>query len=171
MINLTQYWETEGKKETLTIPFPFEEVSYYEETYPVAKKEEISLTFENVGKGKLRLLGEGQFELQLPCDRCLEDVPTTIAFSIERELYSPEVELTEEQQDFQTCVEGYELDEEALLSEEIQMNWPQKILCKEDCKGICKSCGQNLNKGTCDCDTFVPDPRMMQFQDIFNSIK
>ena len=31
------------------------------------------------------------------------------------------------------------------------MNFPSKILCMENCKGLCDKCGQNLNDGECDC--------------------
>ena len=46
-----------------------------------------------------------------------------------------------------------------------------KILCDEDCKGICKKCGQNLNDGACECDDFVPDIRFANLMDIFNGSK
>ena len=66
---------------------------------------------------------------------------------------------------------GFELDVDKLVYAEILVNWPMRVLCKDDCKGICKVCGVNLNKGTCSCDSFVPDPRMAAFQDIFNKFK
>ena len=66
---------------------------------------------------------------------------------------------------------GFELDVDKLVYAEILVNWPMRVLCKDDCKGICKVCGMNLNKGTCSCDSFVPDPRMAAFQDIFNKFK
>ena len=68
-------------------------------------------------------------------------------------------------------MDGFHLDVETLVHNEILMNWPMKILCKEDCRGICPVCGQNRNQGDCGCDTFVPDPRMAVIQDIFNKSK
>ena len=62
---------------------------------------------------------------------------------------------------------GYELDTDVLIGNEILVNWPVKILCKEDCKGICPKCGRDLNQGDCGCDTFEPDPRMAVLKDIF----
>ncbi len=50
---------------------------------------------------------------------------------------------------------GFELDVDKLVYAEILVNWPMRVLCKDDCKGICKVCGMNLNKGTCSCDSFV----------------
>lgn len=61
----------------------------------------------------------------------------------------------------------YELDLEELLREELQLSWPSKVLCSEECKGICSVCGQNLNEGDCECDSFVPDIRLAGLMDIF----
>ena len=54
---------------------------------------------------------------------------------------------------------GWQLDVEAFVYDEILVNWPAKILCKEDCKGICPVCGQNRNLKECGLRIlFVPDP-------------
>jgi uncharacterized protein len=63
------------------------------------------------------------------------------------------------------------LDVDCLVVNEILVNWPTKVLCKEDCKGICPVCGKNRNLYDCGCDTVVLDPRMQQFQDVFKDFK
>ena len=63
------------------------------------------------------------------------------------------------------------LDIDRLVLDELFTIIPMNVLCKEDCKGICKVCGTNLNKSTCNCDQTVPDPRMAVFSDIFNQFK
>ena len=68
-------------------------------------------------------------------------------------------------------MDGNELDVEALVTEELNLSWPSKLLCGEDCKGICRKCGQNLNMGSCDCDDFVPDIRFANLMDIFEGKK
>ena len=73
--------------------------------------------------------------------------------------------------DGKNFMEGYQLNVEQLIYSEIIINWPMKVLCNENCKGICKICGQNLNEGMCTCDDFVPDPRMSGIKDIFNAYK
>lgn len=70
-----------------------------------------------------------------------------------------------------TFLEEHELDVDRLIYDEILVNWPTKVLCKDDCKGICPVCGQNLNQQDCGCDRQVIDPRMAKFQDIFNEFK
>ena len=66
---------------------------------------------------------------------------------------------------------GFELDVDKLVYAEILVNWPMRVLCKDDCKGICKVCGMNLNKGACSCQRTELDPRMAAIQDIFNKFK
>ena len=75
----------------------------------------------------------------------------------------------QEQDEERGFLEGYQLNVDSLISNEIITCWPMKILCKEDCKGLCSVCGQNLNEGTCDCEDTGLDPRMSVIQDILNS--
>ena len=84
---------------------------------------------------------------------------------------SPEIASEDEAVDDLSFMEGYQLNVETFVYNEIIGSWPAKILCKEDCKGLCSVCGQNRNERECGCDTFVPDPRMAAIQDIFNANK
>lgn len=45
--------------------------------------------------------------------------------------------------------EAVELDED--IRQEVILSLPQRILCREDCRGICHVCGADLNKETCHC--------------------
>jgi len=38
-----------------------------------------------------------------------------------------------------------------MILENVRLNLPVKILCKEDCNGICLMCGKNLNLEVCNC--------------------
>lgn len=52
-----------------------------------------------------------------------------------------------------------ELDVSAQIRESIVLNHPIKMLCSEDCKGLCPHCGANLNTEACTCDQDIIDPR------------
>jgi uncharacterized protein len=43
------------------------------------------------------------------------------------------------------------LDEEAFLREQLVLQLPMQALCKDDCLGLCSTCGKNWNKGPCAC--------------------
>ena len=83
------------------------------------------------------------------CDRCAEDFKREYSFDLNKIV----VEKLENDEDFDdfVVVEGCKLDLDDYIYQEIQLFLPQKMLCSEDCKGICPKCGKNLNEGECDC--------------------
>ena len=163
-MNLTDIFNQENKREELLLTFPLKEY----EGEKIQNTPELKLTLVNIGKGKILIAGNANLEFELACDRCLTSVKTQVELEFEREILAPELVNDEDTKAEQHFVEGYELDVESLLKEEIQLSWPSKILCMDDCKGICKKCGQNLNEGSCECDDFVPDVRFANLMDIFN---
>ena len=164
-MNLTDLFNQENKVVEFQLDFPFEK--YNDEV--IQNDPKVSLTLTNISKGKVMIKGACDLKFTLLCDRCLKDVDTVVALDFEREVYAPEYLEDDDMKEDQVFVTEYELDVEALLREELQLSWPSKILCDEDCKGICKKCGQNLNDGTCECDDFVPDIRFANLMDIFNA--
>ena len=57
------------------------------------------------------------------------------------------------------------------LREQIEMEFPVRFLCKDDCKGLCSKCGQNLNRGECSCNKKEIDPRLAPFAKILEQMK
>ena len=55
------------------------------------------------------------------------------------------------------------MDEQLL--ELLELEFPRKILCREDCRGLCPHCGHDLNLGPCDCKPEI-DPRWEPLQAI-----
>jgi len=170
VVNLTDVFTSEGKDRRESLQVELDEFFYMGNHYKICEKSPLVMNFSNISRGKV--LMEGQFELvmEIPCDRCLRPVKEPLEISFSQELISPE-NLEPEEEDEQPFVHGFELDVEAFLKNEILINMPVKVLCRPDCKGICKKCGHNLNDGECGCDTFVPDPRMAAIKDIFNANK
>jgi uncharacterized protein len=61
---------------------------------------------------------------------------------------------------------GDELNLEPLIREQVLLALPTRPLCDEDCRGLCPSCGVDLNEGDCRCATSHSDPRMAIFRDM-----
>ena len=138
----------------------------------VLKKSPVELTVSNTGNKVLEIRGEGTVTVGIPCDRCLEQVSVKIPYHIKKKL---DMKLTEEERindlDESSYLTGMDLDVDRLVYLEVLMGWPLKTLCSEDCKGICKSCGKNLNEGPCGCAEEPKDPRMAAISDIFSKFK
>lgn len=139
--------------------------------FPITKKAPIDIRIANRENKRLLIQGEVDLTVSIPCSRCLEEVPTDIHFSIDKELVLNGSEVKDEEMEDTDYLIGLNLDIDRLIYGEILVNWPMKVLCKEDCKGICKVCGMNLNKGNCDCQRTELDPRMAAIQDVFNKFK
>lgn len=62
--------------------------------------------------------------------------------------------------------EGKTIDLDPILREQVLLALPMNAVCRDDCKGLCSKCGQNLNEKQCGCDTRVLDPRLAALKDI-----
>lgn len=172
LINLSDVLTSEGKTTECTVPLELECFSSRLGDFAVTDKTPIAFTFANIGVGKAKMEGRADLSFAAVCDRCLTQTPVNLEISIERIVISPDVETEDDEEaDSRQFMEDFQLDTEALVYQEILENWPMKILCREDCKGVCPVCGQNRNIRECGCDTFVPDPRMLVIGDIFNANK
>ncbi len=113
-----------------------------------------------------RVTGRVQTRLELECGRCLEsfEIPVESAFELR---YVPasantgEGEREVEEDDLTTAFYTDEtLDLGDLMHEQFVLALPMKPLCSEGCKGLCPTCGTNLNKTSCDCAPVWKDPRL-----------
>ncbi len=169
LINLTDVFTSEGKVVRKTIPLELTEFRYGSGTFPITEASPVQLTMSNLGVGKALVEGTAEVALLMECDRCLEPVSVSLKLAFSREVTSPDTADSAQLEENEDILEGSQLNIETLINNEILMNLPDKVLCRPDCKGICKLCGQNLNEGECGCDDFVPDPRLAAIKDIFNA--
>lgn len=104
----------------------------------------------------------------VPCDRCAEDAHVLIDHHFETFETIPEQsedgdgnEAVEDDATYITLEQGVPvLDLAGLCWEEFMLALPVKPLCQPDCKGLCASCGVNLNTGACTCPEAEGDPRL-----------
>jgi uncharacterized protein len=115
---------------------------------------------------QFRLVGRLSTVLELACGRCLDDFrsPVDVGFDL---LYLPssantgEGELEIEDEDLGTA---FYRDETIYLGglarEQFYLALPMKPLCAEACRGLCPTCGVNLNTASCGCTNHWEDPRL-----------
>jgi len=116
--------------------------------------------------GKVILLRSRiEAKVEWMCARCLDPFSRTLTSEFKTSLkprpdfpLPDEVELNRE--DLETeFYEGEEIDVTPLVQDQILLTLPPKALCDEECRGLCPKCGQNLNRGICQCSEKVTDPR------------
>ena len=173
-IDISDVYSLDNKEITRKVHVDMAEFKSRQGTFPIQAGEPFDLTIANEEGKRLRLSGEGDVTVQIPCDRCLQEVDVPFHFDIEKTVPLKAVSKdTEDDSDEAASYidEERALDVDRLIFNEILVSWPAKVLCKPDCKGICPKCGTNLNLATCDCEQGELDPRMAQFQDVFNKFK
>lgn len=171
LVNVTDVFTSEGKVLTQEFAWETAEITHDGRSYPVKSSSKLLLKLTNTAQGEALVEAKLQFVAGIPCDRCLEEVEVPFDLSIVQKLVAPDradQDALEEQEAF---MEGYSLNIDSLIDNEITTSWPMKVLCRPDCKGLCPVCGKDLNTGACGCDTFVPDPRMAAIMDVFNANK
>ncbi len=172
LISLSEIMTTNDKVAQVDAPIELERFDYQGNAYEFVHKEPVKLTITNLGNKKVLIEGNTNISLSLFCSRCLKDLTHPMDINFQKEI---DFNLSEEERaeglDETNYIIGYNLDVDTLIYDEILINFPMKLLCSEECKGLCKSCGVNLNQKTCDCDNHNYDPRMSVIRDIFNNFK
>ncbi len=106
---------------------------------------------------RIRAQGTLRTSISLACVRCLEPFELKIQSRFDIILFPKEMvearsaALDEEELEY-IFYENDQIDLEKILVEQVNLFIPFKPVCKGDCKGICPSCGANLNRGACPCD-------------------
>jgi uncharacterized protein len=108
------------------------------------------------------LRGQMTFEVDQTCARCADSFPLPIEHTVAlgmAHVGSQAVEgvLSEESEELDiNYFEGTDLDFGPIIEEQILLSLPYRAMCRPDCKGICQSCGSDLNKGDCRCPKTNP---------------
>ena len=172
LINLLSILSQEGKEQEFQMSLEADYIRQKRNQYKIVNKEPVQIHLKNKGNKVVELTGGVKLEVMVACARCLElvKVPFDVEFDYELDMKQTEEERMENLDEL-SFLSGLDLDVEQLVYNEILLNWPIRVLCKEDCQGICSHCGVNLNKVTCECDTHELDPRMAAISDIFSKFK
>lgn len=172
IISLSEIMTVKNKTEHIEAPIELEKFNLNGNEYEFAKKETVMLDLVSKKGRTVSLQAKTNLALRIPCSRCLEEVEVPFDIQITKELDFNETEDDRiKDLDESNFIDGYNLDVDLLIYDELLLNFPLQVLCCEDCKGICKVCGCNQNRENCDCDQAVADPRMSKIQDIFKNYK
>lgn len=107
---------------------------------------------------EVTVLGNLAFSIEAPCSRCLETVRLDIKPEI-RLMLSPADKVKDVDDVDHETYRGDVVDLDDYLRGLIAVSLPVKVVCGEDCKGLCPKCGANLNRETCGCEKEWQDPR------------
>ncbi len=114
---------------------------------------------------RVLIKGNWQAELAGECSRCLEQTSITLEESFDEEFIhlqageGGKISLAASEKDEQYLFRGELLRLDEYFRQSFFLSQPLKILCREDCRGLCPICGRNKNKSTCFCTDENTDQR------------
>jgi uncharacterized protein len=127
----------------------------------------VELSAELEGR-EIHIVGRLSTRLELTCARCLEPVTKELNPRFDL-LYRPvasirvgegqEIELAREDTEIGFYT-GDGLFLADVVAEQVHLALPMKVLCGEECQGLCPGCGANLNRERCRCGPRPVDPRL-----------
>ena len=123
--------------------------------------------------GYMRMTLDATLLYQAECARCLTPVSGEFTFSLEKTVATRELldGIEEDKLDDYAIIEDGFLDIDQQILDQLEMEFPSRFLCSDDCKGLCQRCGKNLNEGSCDCGKGEIDPRLAPLQKILEEMK
>ena len=134
----------------LTVPVVKSGPDLYDFSAPLSWQIDIS----NTGDALL-VTGTVEGEAKTACARCLETIAFPVTGEIEGYFLLNSEEAAPEDMDedeFDLLSEDKVIDVEPLATAALLLEFPLVPLCDDECKGLCSTCGANLNEGPCGCE-------------------
>jgi uncharacterized protein len=123
----------------------------------------------------LLVAGEVKTEVEFECSRCLAKFTQAVDAEIEEEFRIEKVgdsmkalPMDEDDLESAALVENNILDIDELVRQTLLVELPIAPLCKEDCKGLCPTCGENLNVRECTCPPSGPESPFQALADLMD---
>ena len=140
----------EGGSKKVDIELPADEFELSAEGVELSRAIGLTGNVRNAS-GIIGVEGSIDAEANMPCTRCLETVAVPLRFEfvsrfVEAESFgtSSEHELHGEDLDYD-AIEGASIDLQDVIREQLLLNLPQQVFCREGCRGLCEKCGANRN--------------------------
>lgn len=149
-----------GTSRRLELDYPSIQVSDDVTLRPLQGELVVTRTSEGI-----YLEGDLQSSLVGECVRCLEEAIVPISMRLEELFYYPPWTAPKGEQ---VIGEDGFIDLSPIVRDLALLEMPIKVLCKEDCLGLCQECGANLNLGDCGCQEDDIDPRLAALKQLLD---
>ena len=165
LLGLAKIIETPGASVPFSTSVDLSDLCYgvsYPVTEPVRAEGQVRNT-----AGVLVMTGSIETTIHGTCDRCASDFDREIHFPIDVVLVT-ELSNEENEDEWVFPLEGDSADLDDIVRTVFVLNLDSKLLCNEDCRGLCHRCGKNLNDGPCNCQKEL-DPRFAALKQLLEN--
>jgi uncharacterized protein len=113
---------------------------------------------------KLFISGSVEGTAEFVCGRCLKKFQKELKEKVYGQLIVDENQ--EEEMDENYLIEEDTIDASKIMNDVLVASFPMKVLCDENCKGLCSVCGKDLSVDECNCNIDEIDPRLAKLKDL-----
>jgi uncharacterized protein len=154
----------EGGKSSFAHTYQPEELNLVDERVRVPEPIVVNGRVRKSGS-EIEVAGRVETKVNVECDRCLKTLEMPVSASFKLQYITGQdyetshaAELTTDEMAL-SVFDGEAIDVDEIVREQILLSVPDRVLCDENCRGICSICGTNLNIRSCDCKSSDIDPR------------
>ncbi|MCT4606385.1 MAG: DUF177 domain-containing protein [Marinisporobacter sp.] len=162
-INLAELKNGLKKELDLEVKEKIEDLSYFGEHIPLLDPVTFKGKIYNVN-GELYMEGSVESAGEFNCYRCLNKFHQKIMGEVHEKLV--EESDSEGEVDDYFIIKNDKINISEIIENALTLALPMKIVCHEDCKGLCPVCGKNLNEEPCACEKDDIDPRLAKLKDL-----
>ena len=153
-----------AKSKSITFDYKMDLCSYQAPNNEYPFKEPIKLSGSVINRADVVILSAAaDFNFYTCCDRCLKDIVIPVSVPFENVLV---IAFTGDGNDDFIICENEMIDIDEIATTNIVLSLSMKYLCKEDCKGLCPTCGMDLNESDCGCNKGYINPSFAALKDI-----
>ena len=155
-LDLLSVFEKDGERIDIDEAFPIEDEGF---VTPVRVNGSVGNR-----AGVVSIQASARFDYAAACARCNKPLLRHASVPVRHILVDRLSD--EDDADEYIVVPDRKLALDELVSEDVYLSVPYRLLCKPDCKGLCSVCGADLNEGPCSCEK-PTDPRWEALKDLF----
>ena len=137
-----------GQRHVCTYAMDVAPLTFGGARYDVVMPEGVTVSVDRIAGGYLVRL-DLTAKVYGPCSRCLKE--TAVEVVAEQEEFVPTAAGGWVESESSPFVQDMVVDVSGLSREALVLGMPGRVLCSEDCKGLCVQCGADLNQGECGC--------------------
>ena len=163
-LGLSQIIDRPGESVSYSVSVDLSDLQYGT-CFPVTEPVKAEGTVRNTA-GVLVMKGLITTCIHGTCDRCAADFDREMEIPIDAVLVT-ELANEENEDEWVFPLDGDSADLEDIVRTTFVLNMDSKLLCSDDCKGLCCRCGKNLNDGPCGCQKEI-DPRLAALKQLLN---
>ncbi|MDK2800667.1 MAG: hypothetical protein PWP27_718 [Clostridiales bacterium] len=168
IIDLSSILKVEGSKIDFNSTVEIQEIEFMGDKYTFLEPIKVVGSVRNVGD-TLQLNAQVSGRMNVNCYRCMKDIEKNFNFTMQEVLINDDLHQVKNKDNDSIHFQGNQINIRDIIIDNVLMNISMKYLCSQDCKGLCPSCGVDLNINKCECKTENIDPRFEVLKKLLNN--